>query len=241
MRITCSVFFVIVVLVIGVPIIAGPSTFAVETNACPPALSRGAQALQFAIGSDFALNSFQGITLSYERFLRDRLALRLGIDVSTDYREDEETNQFEGETAGQKSFGLANWSHEYSLLCQLASYRGGPIGFCYGVGPKVTYSNYQHQDAYVYGSNGVIRTQRSSNWDRVWGVGMAGFAGVHWLVTDRLRLHAEYSTSAMYQHVDIKNINVYSGEYYRVETVKVERDIFGIYPGGTRLGLSVFF
>lgn len=236
MRVACLATVVMVALVV-----ANPTARAAESSACSPALCTGAHALQFEIGYDFKLSPFQGATLSYERFLRDRLALRLGIGASMMYEDDERAVDFEGDTEARGEIDLTNWYHQYSLVCQLVSYQGGPVALYYGAGPKVTYSNERQERVWFSGYGEVLESHGSIWWRRAWGVGVAGVAGVQWLVSDRFALHAEYSTALMYRHDDETLTSVMSGENYRVMKETDERSAVGVYPDGTRLGLSVFF
>ena len=244
MRIACSGLFVMVALVV-----VSPAAFAIETGVYPPALSKGAHALQFEIGYDFKLSPFQGVTLSYETFLRDQLAVRMGVGASMDHENDDHASDFQGvtESYGYEAHGdadLTNWHHQYSLVCQLVSYQRGRVAFYYGGGPKVTYSNDRSERVDFSGSEGVVYGRQRVDWRRAWGLGVCGVAGVQWLVSDRFRLHAEYSTSFMFRHEneDETVTWVRSGEhYYWMEKVTDERSSVEVSPDGTRLGLSVCF
>ena len=62
-----------------------------ESRGCGGTVSQGSQALIFQVSAYLRLASFQGSMLSYQRFLRDRLALRVGLRVDADVSDEDTT------------------------------------------------------------------------------------------------------------------------------------------------------
>ena len=205
------------------------------------ALRKGSQALQFGVGYDFKLSPFQGATVSYERFVRDRLAVRLGANISTRYSNGPHAEELQVDVQGREEVDLTGWQHEYSLSCHLMSYREGRVALHYGGGPKVTYSNYYDEDFYLYGWGAEIGSRSSSSWRHSWGVGLEGVAGVHWVLNDRFRLQAQYATILMYGRDSYEYVTTRTGDEYERQTVTEDRDFFLFTPQEVQLGLSVSF
>jgi hypothetical protein len=209
-------------------------------------LDKGSQALQFEIGYDFKLSPFQGATLSYERFLRDRFSLRVGAEINMDYTKGPRTVELEGAGSGSRQLDLTFWTHRYSLSCLLTSYRQGRVAFYYGGGPKVTYAN-DLREYFDYGVSGSTSiTYQDRWWDHSWGVGLEGIVGAHWILNDRFRLQAQYSNAVMYgrefherrykRTEDTGYLTTYSKD-----TTTDDSYFFQVVPEGTHLGLSVSF
>ena len=167
------------------------------------ALMKGAQALQFRIDSYFTLKDFRGSTISYQRFLKDRFALRLGLTLRGDHLSTEESFEAYDEDADEwveGSADLTEWTHSYALAAEFLWYSGGaPVSVYYGGGLRASYSNRRDEYAFYHaGPDGFgiafRRTTESS-----WGVGLTGTLGVQWLVTSFIALHAEYVASFMYE------------------------------------------
>jgi len=206
------------------------------------ALVKGSQALQFGVGYDFMLSPFQGATISYERFVRDNRALRLGVQISMDYSEgpvrDDVLN--EGVT-GSGEADLAHWLHAYSVFCGLVSYRPGRVALYYGGGPKVTYSNRLEEDYYFRISSSGSSSSRYRNWERSWGAGLQGVIGMQWILNDRFRLLGEYATSVMYGRSFRENVSTYTDATPQSDKATDDRYFVQVTPQTVKLGLAVSF
>jgi hypothetical protein len=214
---------------------------AAEAGDYASTLQKGSQALQFGVGYDFKLSPFQGATISYERFVRDRLALRVGAHVSTRYSDGPHAEELQVDVEAREEVDLTDWQHDYSLSCQLVSYREGRVALHYGGGPRVTYSNYYNEDFYLYGWGTEISSRSSSSWSHSWGVGLGGLAGVHWVLNDRFRLQAQYATTFMYGRDSYEYVSTRAGDEYERQTVTGHRDFIQFIPQEVQLGLSVSF
>ncbi len=215
----------------------------VEAYDAASALQKGSQALQFGVGYDFKLSPFQGATISYERFVRDRLALRVGAGISMDYSKGPYVEEFRDGGIGSGEVDVALWRHAYSISCHLVSYRAGQVALFYGGGPKVTYSNYldQRYSFYPSSSGGDIYSSRRRYWDRSWGVGLEGVAGVQWVLNDRFRLLAQYATAVMYGRSFRERLEEYERQTYGSSRETDDRYFVQVTPQAVQAGLSVSF
>ncbi len=227
-------------LVFALSILAAFSS-AVYAAEVAPALQKGSQALQFAIGYDFKLSPFQGATISCERFLRDRLALRLGGQISTDYSDGPLVDRYQDGITGSSQVDIARWRHEYSVSCHLVSYRDGRVGLFYGGGPKVTYSNYLYEDFYVNVYDGHVASNRWRTWEYSWGVGLEGVVGVQWVLNDRFRLQAQYATAAMYGRRFSEDLRLRTEGTVNSDRSTYDSHFVQITPEGVQAGLAVTF
>ncbi len=216
-------------------------SYAAETADYDSALRKGSQSLQFGVGYDFKLSPFQGATVSYERFVRDRLALRVGAEISMDYSEGPYVDEYDDVITGSSDVDVAEWRHAYSISCHLVSYRAGRVALFYGGGPKATYSGYLDEYYDFYPSGGDIYSCRTRYWNYSWGAGLEGVAGVQWVLSDRFRLLAQYATAVMYGHSFREELQVSEGETRRFARETHDRYFVQVTPQAVQAGLSVSF
>ena len=208
------------------------------------ALMKGAQALQFKIYSHFTLSGFSGSTLSYQRFLKDRFALRIGLTLESVHRNtDESVSYYEGEIEEWYDGGadLVYYDHDYSLAAQVLWYSGGPpVSLYYGGGLRFDYASSRDDHTSYYDSpDGLLvrfRTYEGSSW----GLGLTGTVGVQWLVTSFIALHAEYGLSLMYGSGSrsVTSTEEPSGDEYRESSEWTSPELRS---HGVLFGLSVYF
>jgi opacity protein-like surface antigen len=209
----------------------------------PPALRRGANALQFQISNSFRLTSFRGAAVSYQRLLGDRLGLRIGLTLRGDHDTRDESFDFGEEGAATAGGDFTNWSHEYVLSLKLLAFQGeAPLTFFYGAGPTVSYESLRNDRASYYPQpDGTIDTVWRQNESETWGVGVTGVAGAQWLLTDFLAVHAEYRATFVYEVTNWTEEQTVSGDSSydlsgggKTKSPELKSD-------GVLFGLSVFF
>ena len=207
----------------------------------PPGTLAGKQSVQFTVSSWLTLSAFQGQMFSYQRFLSDTRAVRVAAGLYLDLNESELDVVYEaGAVSG--SADVSSWDHSGTIKVQLMFYRGdGPVRFFWGAGPKVTYTDV-HSESVDYSPYGeeLSFTYFVTDID-VWGLGLQGFAGVEWFISDMFSLHAEYGVSGMYTLRDEVGQRVYSHDpdsNRRIST-KIRSPEFD--SDGVRFGLSARF
>ncbi len=189
-------------IILAAALVLSPASALAGTYEGDDALMEGAQALQFKINSHFTLGGFRGSTLSYQRFLKDRFAFRIGLTLGSEHRNTEGALSLHESGTEEWYDGGADlvfYDHDYSLAAQVLWYSGGPpISLYYGGGLRFDYGKFRDDRAYYryYEEEPFIRfrTYETSSW----GVGLTGTIGVQWLVTSFIALHAEYGLSLMY-------------------------------------------
>jgi len=195
------------------------------------------QCLQFQIGSNFNLGSFQGSTISYKKHISNSRAYRVGISISgkiedridfdnsdtdsLDFRQITDYDNLGIELTGQY---LKYLKHKYSY-------------FYYGYGPKVIYSRaYQkyYSEDYITGD-----WERSSDLRKYYGysiqVGLELVAGVEVFLTNSISIHGEYSEDISYKRTWSKQ--PYTGNDYR--TININE--YSLDFGGVKFGCSFYF
>jgi hypothetical protein len=198
------------------------------------------QAIQFGIGSSFRLGTFEGTTISYQRFIGDRVAWRLGLSIDADYRATEYEETAVGDIEMDGSIDLTDWDSSFSAVSEWLLYRGSVVSVYLGGGPRVSYSARQDEYARFFPDEDeswrADRTRGTSL-----GVGASGVIGVQWAAADWVALHAEYRVNAMYMHETFERTIAEGGSdnYIRETTDTVNR--FALDSTGVRFGLSVYF
>jgi hypothetical protein len=197
--------------------------------------------LIFQVSYDFRLAPFQGSTLSYQRFLRSRLALRVGLSADADVSDDDTTFEFPEDEVGARG-DLTSWKHRYAVNAQLLRYSGGPeIRFFYGGGPRFTYGDYRHESvSFDHVGDALVETYRYHR-DYTLGVGAAGSLGAHWAINEWLAVHAEYALSVMHETGKEIRERTYSEGGGEDEAATTERRSVELDSEGVLFGLSVYF
>jgi hypothetical protein len=203
---------------------------------------KGSQALQFQVASNFRLTTFQGSLISYIKFLSDRRALRVGVDVLGHTGDRDITFEFPDYDSLRGEGNPEDWNHQYALVSQLLTLqKKGPIRFYYGGGPKLSYVNTGREsiDFRIY----YDELERVSSKDtyRTWGLGLSGTAGVQRVLNDYLTLHAEYGLSIMYQWGRQTSEYQFTENPERDKKSTTDISSFDVRSEGVRFGLSVYF
>jgi opacity protein-like surface antigen len=201
----------------------------------------GRQAMEFAVTSSFTLSAFQGMLISYQRFLTDRRSLRLAAGLSLDV--DNRSLDVEYEDIGaEESADLKGWDHSGTVKAQMLFYTGnGPVLFYYGGGPKISYSDF-HSESLIYGVGGdELQYRYYGEDDSSWLLGIQCAAGVQWTINERFALHAEYGLTARYQMTETET------SYFRSDNPDLDEQTHtrlrspGLTSDGVLFGLSVYF
>lgn len=145
-----------------------------------------ANALQFRISPNFTLSSFDGAVVSYKRHITADRARRMGISLSSNYRETDFPDRATNPTAENFDFFIdANYTFMHYVDPDAV------IKVFYGFGPGLTFGfdrNYSADD-----------NQEQTNKERIIGLEGLAYAGVEWFFHPSVSLHAEYGASLALQ------------------------------------------
>jgi len=183
----------------------------------------GKYALQFQIGQNFNLTSFQGATISGKYNFSEQDAVRLGVTINTNSQDNNYlyNNSTWNQTASNSSSTTDN---NYMLSAQYLrnNYYDGSIVFYYGGGPNISYA-FNLNTTFAYGSG-----TRSA--DTKWIYGLTGLAGVEWYFIKNMSLSAEYGITFNYYDEVISG----GGQENRIKGTQYV-------PNSVKFGLSVYF
>jgi opacity protein-like surface antigen len=205
-------------------------------------LTENSKALQFQIGSNFTLTSFQGAALSYKHHLKPLRAIRVGSELSLsksnfDLTEVDSVGALETLSKSDQTRYYVRFNTQ--LIWYSESYSG--ISFFYGVGPFLGFSKSEKKDEWVSSYPGHPRTNLDET-KTGWSLGLTGLVGVEWFVSKSISLHAEYRISLGYSR-EKREYNrttiSQTGKSYITgnETIKFRQ----LSSDGVRFGLSVYF
>ena len=225
-----------------------------DSSAERNSLKEGAWALQFGIGGNFTLTSFQGSTIAVKYQLSDRTAIRGGITI---YGSNSNGNNSASGAVADSSYGTLPGNSStngtnVSFVLQYLWYLNpsGPVHFYVGVGPSLAYS-YSHSSSdnsyfeYQPGQNSFWEQNIYNSNSHLWTVGGTGVAGVEWFASQWLSLRAEYSEGIQYQWRSTNSSSDYSYinlDYplYRVSNSGTTKT-WALNSSGVSFGLSVYW
>ena len=164
-------------------------------------LAPGARALQFQIGDNFEVRSFDGLSVSFKRHSSAESAWRLGVmlDLEINDRDIEDSTATSDDVYVGSQDNESNGQRLRVDLLQLRYPSTGRSACWYwGVGPRMRFSRNERESMYVNGEEQVSAAQFRREYGHSWGVGALGVSGVEWFVTGDVSLHAEYAASLEY-------------------------------------------
>lgn len=175
---TLIVFFLAVILNVA-------ETYSQDTqDEDTTAFHKNRWALQFQIGRDFTLNSFQGSIISLKKTMSQKSALRVGVSFGTEIRDDEnEFSHVPPDTVhGERTYDYSGFN--FNVLSQYIKYLPieDNIAAYYGVGPTFGYSftKNKYKDSNTNGSNTAFSSGTTTT--NTWNVGANALFGVEWFV-----------------------------------------------------------
>ncbi len=213
------------------------------TNESP--FTENSQALQFSIGDNFTLHSFQGATISYKHHLQPLTALRVGLSVSVGGSSSETT--MSNSSADAQTNGVNSTQDLTNIQIQLGAqkiwYVQNPTAvlFYFGGGPFgiVNHNSTNRVDMQNPSGSSVLEstTEQSSTG---WSVGIAGLAGVECFAAKSISLHAEYGVNFAYSRTKSESTQKYVSPS---STTKSDATInsWQFSSPGVTFGLSVYF
>lgn len=207
-------------------------------------LRAGSWSLQFQIGENFDLESFEGSVVSLKRHFSPGAALRLGLSfgavVSDQSLESESTV---ADTSMQTVTGVQD--HDEQHIEVTLEYLGYPnpdskMNLFWGVGPFLSLSRSQSDVSQKLTLSEGEDVRSISEECRSWAVGAVALLGVEWFATKAISLHAEYGLAIAYTSWKTereRSDNVYS----QVTVDERAEDEWGVNGKQVLFGLSVYF
>lgn len=226
---------------IGLALIAGAKADDTDTTNVN-GLRDGSWSLQFQIGEDFNLQSFEGSTISAKYHLTENSALRFGLSISgrgdrsepraeTIHTKTSHNDTGRSDTTKSFSQGPSSSLDQSSFRVVLNSkyvwYPGSSSSLrpFVGIGPSFSYDTRANASSQSGADTSTYSTLRSREWSefqkeerRTWTVGAALAIGAEWFMTDKISLTGQYSLSASYRN---------SRTVRRSEAVRTIRDETG--------------
>jgi len=202
----------------------------------PNPLAPGAWALEFGIGQNFTLTSFNGATIAVKKLHSERTAFRAGLTVSLS------TNDQSSSTSDTLGYQSQTDRDGYGLSFGLDWLRylrpDSKWSFYTGLGPAVNL-NHSKETSYSQRSNFDAGTSSSQSG---WGAGINGFFGAEWFVSRTIGVHAEYLLSAGYgsSTTETERFASYPNTVIH-NTDKRESHGWSVSSGFVRFGLSAYF
>lgn len=172
------------------------------------------RALQFQLGDNFKLSSFEGSTISYKVFRTPNQELRLALSISGEVRQSDRNSNSERNYGTSDSIlnATSSWNEENRYVnFRLGAYQlnhfsssTGISGY-WGGGPFVLY-NRAH----------LVRETNAGDPDSPWnkhddaivsamGIGVQAIFGTEWRFTDAVGLTAEYQPYVSYTYENREN------------------------------------
>lgn len=199
-------------------------------------LQGGRWAVQFQVGSNFTLSSFEGATVYLKSQFSPRLALRLGVGAGG-HIDEQKLNYQQYGGSSETDIPTKNNSISVTVTMKLLYYFNpkSRLNVFLGLGPVGTYA-YTYDERY----NSNISTVNYSESDE-WSGGLNGVLGCEFFPLRFLSFLAEYSVTATYGKGtnNSSERDYYTGEireYYNTKYTELKL------TGNTvRFGLSLYF
>lgn len=221
---------IIAALMITVAAATAAQAQAEQTEAVRNSLTGGSWSMQFRIGDNFSLSSFEGSTISLKKHFTDKSALRLGVSVShanddqiivssrsTDieygYSDPNlDRSQSDYRVGDDKGYGRSRTTAGVSAVYMYYPTPQKKISAFFGVGPSIRYAKSTRSsdiDNPVI-TNSVDSSTRfatdSDEWaSTTWSYGANFACGVEWFAGKNISFMAEYSLGASYDKTSMKN------------------------------------
>jgi len=222
--------------------LAGPVHAQEAESVYEPAIAAhrdGRWSMQFEIGQDFQLESFEGAGLAVTLNTSHSKAWRFGLNVSGDLQDFDQSRTFSTDstffddtspTSSQDRAALG-----FDLLRLLRSQSDRRIGLQVGFGPTIhlSRSNDHFDDPFT----GFERESRNSTSS----YGLLGRLGVEVFVARALSLQAHYGAFAGYvQRTETTHVSGPAPGGYRTEVIERQQRDWLLNSQGVTMGISVY-
>jgi hypothetical protein len=188
------------------------------------------------MGQNFTLSSFDGATLSIQRYTSAGGAWRLGVTLSGDVQQMKNAGSFGSDSirrVGSSQNDINRQSLDLGLTRIVYPRPPSAVNFFCGIGPRFSYGR-SHTEITSTDARRVIGNAK--NWTA--GVGMV--LGVQWFPYKAIGLSGEYGSSLVYRWQKAESRSLPdSGDEWGEEVTTNKGLSFG--NGGVRLGISVYW
>lgn len=191
-------------------------------------------AIQFEVGYDFKITSFNALLFSLKYHVSDRSAFRLGIG----YNGYTESGKIENdEICTFHSYDTKNTNYNIVLVSNYIYYVKAYSRFniFWGAGPTARYS-YSCDEFPDGGSEDLMRGYE----DKSWAAGINGIFGIEWMPFSDFSLFAEYEASGYYGK-SYYMFQLFDKNYQYHEKDTEDSEFWRFEGNYARLGLSVYF
>jgi len=198
-------------------------------------LQKGSWAVQFEIGSDFKLSSFEGVMVSLKYHLSPKFALRFGAGFNGrnnqqiyEYRE-----HYYGYTGSEP---VSNFYDNvfFNINCLYYIKHDSKINVFFGLGPRAGYITDYSEHFYLDGYKEILDIES-------WAVGLNGLFGCEWFPVSYLSLFGEYSAYGTFGKTIRKDWVYENSTGYRVEYYNRYSDDYEFRGNIAKLGISIYF
>lgn len=182
-------------------------------------LHSGKWALQFAIGSNFTLYNFDGLSISLKRHFSSKFGLRLGLSGS----------YYNDETDLDSVSYTSNTSNKKSVIINLIAF--------YYLNPNKPFNIYLYSGGlYSYSYEFIKTYDQYYDYER-WNTGLLIGAGAEYFIFKEFSIFAEYSYKFTFGELTSRN-DYYFDPY--PESVE-KRNITDFSSDPAKFGISVYF
>ncbi len=202
-------------------------------------LTDGAWALQFQIGSNFDLRSFEGTTISLKKFTGRSSAWRTGLSFSLRTQDDDLSGYIDTTISPVRTVDNNTFSIDAVIQRIFYTAPRSKTAFFFGVGPTGGYRHGKLSQRTDYTDGRFTSSERKEN---SWSVGLSTVMGVEWFLRRNLSLLAEYGMVIDYTHNKRTTTNVtYDLVRTRVSVDETVSKVFAFDDQAVKLGVSLYF
>lgn len=193
--------------------------FSVHTSAQDLATTTPMSGLGFQIDSNLNLDSFEGATITWNRYSSENRGWRVALTPEID------NEQIPDDFSSPNYRETNNYYLEISVLKLFQEPPRDKSRFYWGIGPSANY-RYRETKWARADTNEVLQT--TGYIDREWSIGATAAVGIELFVWDKISLLGEYGFNIMYHY---SKSSYFENPY---KTIKISSK-------SVRLGLNVFF
>ena len=189
--------------------------------------------LEFEIGRDFTLDSFDAMSIAWKKRSSENRGWRLGLEMSGRIMN---RNSMDTYPSSSRTSSGDDDNYGARLELQKLFYRTPrrDVAGYWGLGPSLAYGEQNETQINVQDD----ATYEYKNMSHNWTAGLGLSVGVDWRVLDQLSVGAEYSAYLNYRHWEYTQTRTEDSETY---SSKRTEDGFTFGDAGAAMNVTVFF